>query len=144
MANITRLDYTPTDDGREPQAVEIRETIIHLATEVPGWVMLELGTLVDNDNNDSSTVETMTVMRRVVLAMIKTSDRETFEQLLTNADPVIGVNELMTYINAMMEIVSGRPTEGQQSSDGSLPETPTESTDGTAPEAVTQSEGSAL
>ncbi len=61
------------------------------------------------------------------------------------AAQVYDMNELIFYVDQMIEAVSARPTQGQPPSAGGLPETQTGSTDGGAPEPATgEGQGSAL
>lgn len=137
MSRVTRLEYTPPDhngqqpDTEEPHIVEIRGQQFHLAQPVPGWVVFEIGRLSADNPGESR----MSIMRTATLGLIALEDHNRFINLMRTADPIIDVNEMLYYVNGIIEAASSRPTVGPQDSPPSLPDTPTPSTAGIEPAA---------
>jgi hypothetical protein len=130
MARHTTLSYTPDEiiEFGEPQTVGIRGETFRLAAAVPGIIALKLGTLGD-DSVDSAT--RMMLINRLLKSVIEPEDWARFEKLAEEATPVIDAQELVFYLNQMVELISGRPTEQRQDSLSLSLETPTTSTAGT-------------
>lgn len=151
------LTYTPSADevGGEPEVLTftIREVAgdvedapalnaartFTAVQEIPGIVALDLGRASDDGTPEA---EKMAILYKIITKIVVEEDQARFERLLRDADPVITGVELMDYVRQILEEISGRPTEGQQPSAGSLPATQTGSTDGSVNGAATLSEGS--
>lgn len=106
---------------------------------VPGIVALDLGRAADPEVPE---VTKMGILHGVITRIVIAEDQRRFANLLRDALPVIDAAELMHYMQLILEEVAGRPTEGQQPSAGSLPETRTGLTAGSGNGAATPSEGS--
>jgi hypothetical protein len=123
-------------DGAERINAERTFTAVE---EIPGIVALDLGRAADEDTPET---EKMSILYNIITTIVIDEDQRRFEKLLRTCEPVIKAPELMHYVQQILEEISGRPTEGQPDSAGSLPGTQTGSTDASGNGAGTPSEAS--
>lgn len=87
--------------------VTLRDQDFAVVKELPGITILDLGLAADPEAGDFPRLK---AIREVLDVAITLEDRGRFKNLLKNADPVIGIEELDGVISQLIEQVMGRPT----------------------------------
>jgi hypothetical protein len=125
-------DIPDVPEGSNPEAwaKELNKPRTFTAVEeIPGIVIMQMGRAAADDTEDG---ESMILMAELIDSVIEPDQIDRFHQQLKEirqpGGHAIDAEELVWYIQQVLEEIMGRPTEGQPGSPGSLPTTPTGST----------------
>jgi hypothetical protein len=104
---VEALVAEATGEGAE---IEVRGEKFHVATEIPAIVMLRMTAAGDTR---ISPAKQMGAVVQFLEHVIDAEDRDRFMDLLEDADPVIGFDELNDVVQAATEVIAARPTGPQ-------------------------------
>jgi hypothetical protein len=79
-----------------------------VASEIPAIVMLRMTAAGDAKTPPAKQMKAIVDFLHYV---VHSDDRERFDDLLEDADPVIGFDELNSIVEATTEVIAARPTE---------------------------------
>jgi hypothetical protein len=96
------------EEAGEGGSIEVRDQSFRTVANLPGIVLLDLGVASDPS---ATTGEQLRAMRQFIHAAIHPEDVAKFEHLLRTANPIIDMDELNTYVEKLMEVITARPTE---------------------------------
>lgn len=96
------------DEGIEGKKIEVRERDFRVAEEIPAIVLLDLGLASDPTATQG---EQLRALRGFIHSAIHADDVDAFEHLLRTAAPAIGMDELNGYVEKLVEMTAGRPTD---------------------------------
>lgn len=94
--------------GEGARTIGVRDREFRVAEQLPGIVLLDLGLAADPNATQG---EQLRALRQFLHAAIHEDDVDTFEVYLRTARPVIEFEELNGYVEKLVEMTAGRPTE---------------------------------
>ena len=100
---VEALVAEATGEGGE---IEVRGEKFHVASEIPAIVMLRMTAAGDSRTNPA---KQMNAVVQFLEHVIDAEDRDRFMDLLEDADPVIGFDELNGVVQAATEVIAARP-----------------------------------
>lgn len=101
---VEALAAEATGQGGE---IEVRGEKFHVASEIPAIVMLRMTAAGDPRVTPA---KQMGAVVQFLEHVIDPEDRDRFIDLLEDADPVIGFDELNDVVQAATEVIAARPT----------------------------------
>lgn len=103
-----QVETLAAEAEKEGEFITVRDQKFLLAPAIPAIVMLRMTAAGDSKTPPP---KQMGAIIQFLHHAIDPEDRDRFEDLLEDADPVIGFEELNTIIEQATEVIAARPTE---------------------------------
>jgi hypothetical protein len=103
-----QVDALAAEAAAESETIEVRGQTFRVASEIPAIVMLRMTAAGDAKTPPAKQMKAIVDFLHYV---VHSDDRERFDDLLEDADPVIGFDELNSIVEATTEVIAARPTE---------------------------------
>lgn len=106
-SGLEQVDALIAEAEKKGDTVTVRDQTFSIAGEIPAIVMLRLTAAGDSK---TPAAKQMGAIVQFLHHAIDAGDREAFEALLEDADPVIGFDELNTVLEKVTAAIAARPT----------------------------------
>lgn len=107
-APVQQVEALAAEADKSSEIIKVRDEEFRLAPEIPAIVMLKMTAAGDPKTPPA---KQMSAIVQFLHYAIVPEDRDRFEALLEDAEPIIDFDELNTILEQATEVIAARPTE---------------------------------